>query len=76
MYRAQENTSIKKYSKVVHSSVGLSSLFYIAVALAGYITFTDMSQGMLGRQLFSVYASPEYIMPTNWNSFRTTVQML
>ena len=45
MYRALENTSIKRYSKVVHSSVALSSIFYVSVALAGYITFTDMSQG-------------------------------
>jgi len=47
MYRALENTSIKRYSKVVHSSVALSSIFYVSVALAGYITFTDMSQGNL-----------------------------
>ena len=47
MYRALENTSIKRYSKVVHSSVALSSIFYVSVALAGYITFTDMSQGKI-----------------------------
>jgi len=47
LYRALENTSVKRYSKVVHSSVIFSSIFYIAVALAGYITFTDMSQGNL-----------------------------
>jgi len=47
MYRALHNTSVKRYSKVVHSSVTFSSIFYIAVALAGYITFTDMSQGNL-----------------------------
>ena len=45
MYRALKDTSVKRYSKVVHTSVTFSSIFYIAVALAGYITFTDMSQG-------------------------------
>lgn len=47
MYRALKNTSIKRYSKVIHSSVVITSLFYVSVALAGYITFTNMSQGNL-----------------------------
>eukprot|EP00794_Sanderia_malayensis_P010971 gene10971-12133_t len=47
MYRALENTSVARYSKVVHSSVVLTSLFYISVAVAGYVTFTNMSQGNL-----------------------------
>ena len=54
MYRALKNTSVKRYSKVVHSSIAVSSLFYIAVALAGYITFTNMSQGILCDFLYSV----------------------
>ena len=55
MFRALRNTSVKRYSKVVHSSITLSSLFYVSVALAGYITFTNMSQGMF--RLFAIFGT-------------------
>lgn len=47
LYESLENPTQSRWDKVTHVSVGISSVIVVIFGVAGYVTFTNFSQGDL-----------------------------